>query len=143
MRRRPLPFLLALAFLALPSCIRTPAEPDPDDPRVTGVWSGSYSDTTMTMTLVQVARGEVFGFGKLSTPLVTRSFVVRHGRHTHPDLVLDLLIGEDIGRGDEDFLYSGELVGDTLISGEVYGSRYYNGEMDLTKNGDDPPLHRP
>lgn len=125
MRYRPIPFLLALAFLVLSACRGTPAEPDPDDPRVTGVWSGSSGDISMTLVLIQVESGEVYGNGTLST----RSFVVGHGTHAYPNLSLLLRMG-----ADEDFAFTGELVSDTLISGTIIGSRVYNGDIDLTKN---------
>lgn len=127
MRHRPLPFLLALALLALSACSGTPTEPD--NPRVTGVWSGSVDGGSIDLTLIEVLGGRVKGSGTLTTTLWTLAFSVREGIHAYPTVTLRLGAS-----GYRDFIITGQLVTGTLISGKIYGSGLYDVDVNLTKN---------
>ncbi len=109
--------LVLLFSLAVIGCGDDASEPK--IPTLDGRWSGTTSDLTVNLTLTEDNR-EVTGSGTLSG---TSSIALQvDGSHVHPDVSLTLSAS-----GYEDMNFTGELINDESVRGELRGSGF-NGE---------------
>jgi len=118
--------LISVGLLVLTTACRD--EPNaPKTPTVTGSWSGTTDNATLSLTLTESSDRSVSGSGHISSPSNSIALTVT-GTHAHPSVSLILK-----ATGYQDVNFQGEFSADDRIIGSLNGSGFRNDAITLRR----------